>query len=384
MSAGGVPIPGWYPDPHDPSQLRYWDGHAWTGSTTPVNPQSQSAMSHPGQPPFAPLSGSGHDPISGQPYGFAPSGAGSGFGDIGPWMNATFSVLIGRAVNVGLLLFIVPAIGWTVGLLLLRSAVDPIRYNTVTSEFEGVSPARLIPVGLVMVATLLIGLIGWIGASHQLYLGHAGHDRSLGQSFQLAIRRLPRFIGWGLVYCLMLSLAALLFIGPVVLLVAIIGPSGLILLLLVVPLVVVGSLWIWVKLAFVPTAMAIAPSGVNPFSASWRLSDARWWPTFGRLVLVWLIVTGVSFVANIATQFVAAFTPIANVETDPYTNDVIIDGQNISELDVVDFNLFLPSVGVLVGFAMMMALSQAINQSVQISGVSGLYYQGGGIADSDL
>ncbi len=24
------PAPGWYPDPHHPSQLRYWDGARWT------------------------------------------------------------------------------------------------------------------------------------------------------------------------------------------------------------------------------------------------------------------------------------------------------------------------------------------------------------------
>jgi hypothetical protein len=25
-------LPGWYPDPYDPSQLRYWDGAVWTES----------------------------------------------------------------------------------------------------------------------------------------------------------------------------------------------------------------------------------------------------------------------------------------------------------------------------------------------------------------
>lgn len=27
--------PGWYPDPHDPSLLRYYDGQAWTAHTQP-------------------------------------------------------------------------------------------------------------------------------------------------------------------------------------------------------------------------------------------------------------------------------------------------------------------------------------------------------------
>jgi hypothetical protein len=33
--AGGGPLPpaGWYPDPSDPSQQRYWDSHQWTDQT---------------------------------------------------------------------------------------------------------------------------------------------------------------------------------------------------------------------------------------------------------------------------------------------------------------------------------------------------------------
>lgn len=29
------PKPGWYPDPEDPSCLRYFDGRSWTSSTQP-------------------------------------------------------------------------------------------------------------------------------------------------------------------------------------------------------------------------------------------------------------------------------------------------------------------------------------------------------------
>lgn len=28
--------PGWYPDPHDPTSTRYWDGQQWTENRAPV------------------------------------------------------------------------------------------------------------------------------------------------------------------------------------------------------------------------------------------------------------------------------------------------------------------------------------------------------------
>ena len=37
MSGAGIP-PGWYPDPSNASQQRYWDGSAWTDATAPGAP----------------------------------------------------------------------------------------------------------------------------------------------------------------------------------------------------------------------------------------------------------------------------------------------------------------------------------------------------------
>jgi uncharacterized RDD family membrane protein YckC len=73
---------GWYEDPHNPDQLRYWDGILWTNRTTPkVSPTAQQstigqappvpgqAPRIPGQAPPAP----GHPPAPGPGYG-QPSG----------------------------------------------------------------------------------------------------------------------------------------------------------------------------------------------------------------------------------------------------------------------------------------------------------------------
>lgn len=45
---------GWYPDPQEPSNLRYWDGQAWTESTAPAAPPAAPAA--PPAPP-APAAG---------------------------------------------------------------------------------------------------------------------------------------------------------------------------------------------------------------------------------------------------------------------------------------------------------------------------------------
>jgi len=43
--------PGWYPDPHDTSQARYWDGHAWTDRTRaredPPDGEERSPLTRP-------------------------------------------------------------------------------------------------------------------------------------------------------------------------------------------------------------------------------------------------------------------------------------------------------------------------------------------------
>ncbi|SDO46756.1 Protein of unknown function [Nakamurella panacisegetis] len=55
-----APVAGWYADPNGSTDLRFWDGAAWTPSTQPA-PAAQSPYPNPGQPYPA-------QPYVGQPY----------------------------------------------------------------------------------------------------------------------------------------------------------------------------------------------------------------------------------------------------------------------------------------------------------------------------
>ncbi len=46
--------PGWYEDPEDPAQLRYFDGIIWSSHTTPRTPPTPAPGPAHGQPPAAP------------------------------------------------------------------------------------------------------------------------------------------------------------------------------------------------------------------------------------------------------------------------------------------------------------------------------------------
>ena len=51
MNSESKPKADWYPDPGDPSQLRFWDGSAWTDNTSPAGRGPSSPTGHGSQQP---------------------------------------------------------------------------------------------------------------------------------------------------------------------------------------------------------------------------------------------------------------------------------------------------------------------------------------------
>lgn len=103
---------GWYDDPNDPDQLRYWDGVIWTDRVAPkrLPTLDQSTIgSPPPQPPRNPYAG--HAPGQGRPQWGAPhgqqpprppwAGAGQGYYSIGQATTPDGQLLSGWWRRVG-------------------------------------------------------------------------------------------------------------------------------------------------------------------------------------------------------------------------------------------------------------------------------------------
>ncbi len=406
---------GWYADPYDPSQLRYWDGAAWTDSAT------ASATGHGGGPGHDVGGGWGLLGGPGPPQGSesggqgaagdlsrdqtavmatAPdlrSGAGSaprsasrsiggsaGLGEVGSWLESVFGVLGRRFVAVLLLVYLIPAAGLVTAALLARDVAAGIRIRPGVGfereAFEGFSAGDLIAPQVVLVVTAIVSAICVLAAHHQLLTAHRRAPATLWSSLAVGLRRLPRAIGWGIVGFLA-WIAASIVIGAIVVGIVAIATdptperfaiASVLMILLVLALIVVG-VWLWIRLAFWTTAVAVAPRRRDPFSASWSVSRGRFWGVLGRLILLIIIVSLVAgFIGTIVQVAVAAAIPTL-VTVDPATQEILFDGRPVEDFELIALGDFVPGRVDTVLFTALSLLSAAVARALTISGLTGLY-----------
>ena len=163
--------PGWYDDPEDPEQLRYFDGIVWTAHTTPrTSPSAASSTIGRAVPPAAPA----HEPWSAPGYGQQPSQnpwsappmGGSGVawqsrGDVlpdGAVLAEWWRRLIARIVDWVIVGVITAVLSWT----FLQSLVDTFDAyvaETVRTSGQGTPPDTAALMDALASAALPISLI---------------------------------------------------------------------------------------------------------------------------------------------------------------------------------------------------------------------------------
>lgn len=381
MSTSGSAVAGWYPDPSNPAQLRWWDGTAWTGNIH-ATPALAAPVAQPGYGPGpGPVPGPGVIVYGAQP---GPVATGPALGDIGSWLGETFRALFARVVPVLLLLFAVPAVGVGLATWVGLGAIVDLTIDKRADRVYGAALGPALVGAAILVVTVLLGAWGYLAAYHQLYRSHIGRPASLGRSLAVGLKRFPRAVLWGFVYFVVVGLAVGVLYGLPIVLVAVTGEGGFLALYFAfLPILVVVALWLGTRLAFLFPAVALSPAGSGPWSTTLRLTKGRFWGVLGRLVLLVLIAGVAAGVIQVALQLALQVGIVSLIKVDPVTGNLIINGHDLDAERVIRIGDLLPNRAALAAGMAVYAAAQAIQQSVLVSGLANLYHRLAGPADED-
>lgn len=318
---------GWYNDPHSPDRLRYFDGEMWTNH-----------FHEPGKLP-----------------------------DIGSWLSSTFSVFGQYWQGAAVVALIVHLAGSLVIWGGLWFAARDIAI--IDEELVNFTPGTVAAIVVLVVAGILLQGFGWLAMSRFLHRAHYQANPTVADTFSHALRRLPRYLGVMFMLVLAAFLAILLLVGVTVA----IGPVGVVLVLISIPLIV----WLAIKLAFVVNAIAIAPADVSAVRASAEVSVGRFWPVFGRLFLFTLVL-GIS--VNIVTATLGGFAQVIDPNTVALNFEVQNDEFFVRDFDLVDL---LPSGGQFLLALVISSIIQAASGLLSTSAFVRLYLDSGAPAELD-
>lgn len=274
---------GWYPDPEDAAQVRYWDGTMWTDHRAPA-PASTSTDVRTGDPMAV--------------------------------VTGAFKLVTGNWVQLlaiaglGVSLFAAGAVLVIVG---FSMSLDPGLWEIIdTTTAAGFNP-DIDPVDRAFVDSirwewnagflfiLLGGLVGNAGSYGGMAAGaihlvsvRAGAPRNAASSFASMLRQLPRWFG-------ILLLWSLGFAGCVALVVLLYVAAGFVtdaLLLLLIPATIGLIIAVWPVMQLSPIGLVLAPRGTPPLRHVLGLVQTNW----GGIAVRCLLLNIFAALANIALQ----------------------------------------------------------------------------------
>ena len=282
---------GWYSDPEDAVQLRYWDGAQWTDHRSPAP---------------------SHSNVGGGDSMAVVNGAFTLFRD--RWV--TLLVIAGLAVATAAAGLVIAAIG--VSFSLDPGLIDIIETTTDADYDPEVDPVDRAfedsitwewnsGIVLIVVGSLLVMIGIWGGtatATLHLASARAGRPRDAVACVSIMLRRSPRWVGIALLWALAGGVIAAAVVVTFVIGV-LISPLALVIL---VPSALGGLIYVWPYLQLSGTALLLAPRGTPPFRHVVSLVRADW----GGVAIRCLVVNLIALVFNVAVNIVG-LVPVAGL-----------------------------------------------------------------------
>lgn len=273
---------GWYDDPEDALQYRYWDGSMWTDHRSPKTA------------PPAPTNEAGSLVSQGMNL---------------LWQNWLPILLIGvmfLAIAIAVIVAIAAAASDALdpGLFTILERVVEPGFNPETNaadeafveSIEFNPTAGFWVTAVVGVFVLVIAQAFSVGVA-QIHLAAASVDRplSLGESFAVAFRRLPRWIGIYLLWTVVFTVGVAVFVALIIL-----ASAVPILYLAIIPGAIAFTIYGYPYAWIAATSLILGRTEDPPFRTTVRLiRETGWRETAWPVFVINLVVIAVNIVASI-------------------------------------------------------------------------------------
>lgn len=256
---------------------------------------------------------------------------------------------IGRILDNGFRLMIA-GIGMAALLLLMMIIVEAILFTAMGASFftklaalqKGQIPAS--GLGLFIVFMLLLGIVSMLfnNAMMAKYGAVAyGNSMSLGQAIATGVRKILPVLGYGILYALIMAISAL----PLVLLMALLKPHGL-LAFLVIVVGIIPPLIFSLSLIFGNYLIILDNTGViDSIKRSHNLVWGNWWRTALYFTIIIIIMLAIMFAVELTFGLIIGLTSHLDAQKGLSSFNVIVQilNQLVSMIFMpVMISLFIP------------------------------------------